>query len=136
VLPYADFVFGNESEAEAFGKQQGLDDVTVEKVALKLAGWESKKQGKERYAVITQGSKSTIVAHAGKITTYEVPHLDSNLIVDSNGAGDAFVGGFLSQLALGRDISKAVQAGHYAARTILQVSGPAIPTNKPDVAQF
>ena len=44
-------------------------------------------------------------------------------LVDTNGAGDAFVGGFLAQLVQGESIAKAVDAGHYAARHIIQVSG-------------
>lgn len=32
-------------------------------------------------------------------------------IVDTNGAGDAFVGGFLSQLVLGKDVAECCRAG-------------------------
>ena len=49
--------------------------------------------------------------------------LPKDQLVDTNGAGDAFVGGFLAQLVLGKDVAKAVDAGHYAARHIIQVSG-------------
>ena len=38
------------------------------------------------------------------ITEYPVPPLEKDDIVDTNGAGDAFVGGFLSELALGKTI--------------------------------
>jgi len=44
-------------------------------------------------------------------------------IVDANGAGDAFVGGFLAQLILGKSIAECVRAGHYSAGVILRVSG-------------
>lgn len=37
VLPYCDYVFGNESEAAAFGEKQGWG-TDVATVALKLAG--------------------------------------------------------------------------------------------------
>lgn len=50
--------------------------------------------------------------------------------VDSNGAGDAFVGGFLSQ-ALKSDLKTCVKAGHYASRKIMQVSGTQL-TGQPD----
>lgn len=33
-----------------------------------------------------------------ELTEYPVPKVPEELIVDTNGAGDAFVGGFLSQL--------------------------------------
>ena len=44
-------------------------------------------------------------------------------IVDLNGAGDAFVGGFLSQLYKCKDIKTCVNAANYAARQIIQTSG-------------
>ena len=49
------------------------------------------------------------------------------LLVDTNGAGDAFVGGFLSQLVLDKPIAECVRAGHFAARTIIQRSGCTFP---------
>lgn len=51
--------------------------------------------------VITQGSQPTIVAVDGKIRQYPTLKLPIEAIVDTNGAGDAFVGGFLSQIILG-----------------------------------
>ena len=38
--------------------------------------------------------------------------IDSSLIVDTNGAGDAFVGGFFSELAKGSDVPTAVRRGN------------------------
>ena len=71
----------------------------------------------------THGAKETIVAFNGQVAHFEVPTIDKAKIVDTNGAGDAFVGGFLSQLALGKSVFDCVRAGHYAAGTIIQVSG-------------
>lgn len=120
-------MFGNESEAEAFASTLKLDDNTPTGVAKFISTYKSKRQhGRNPIAIITQGSKSTIVGHNGNITTYDVPVLDSNLIIDVNGAGDSFVGGFLSQLVLGKNIEQCVQAGHWAARQIIQVSGIAV----------
>jgi len=123
VLPYTDYIFGNESEAEAFGKQQNYADVSTENVALKLAAWSKKNESRPRVAVITQGSQATLVATEGKLLKFDVPKLEHDKIVDCNGAGDSFVGGFLSQLAQKKPLEACVAAGHYAARVILQVSG-------------
>jgi adenosine kinase len=49
------------------------------------------------------------------------------MLVDTNGAGDAFCGGFLAQMVLGKPVSESVRAGHFAARTIIQNSGCAFP---------
>jgi len=129
-LPYCDYVFGNESEAEAFGQSQGYKELTTEAVALKLAAWEKKRGDKGRVVVFTQGAESTIVVKDGKATVYPVPKIDKSEIVDLNGAGDAFVGGFMSQLIEGADIKTCVEAGHYAAGVIIRTSGTVL-TGKP-----
>jgi adenosine kinase len=77
---------------------------------------------KKRMVVFTQGAECTIVVDKeGKATSYPVPVVDD--IVDANGAGDAFVGGFLAKLVEGKDIKECVNAGHYSAGVILRVSG-------------
>ena len=44
--------------------------------------------------------------------------------------GDAFVGGFLAQLALGKTIKDCVKVGIWAATEIIQQSGCTCPTDK------
>merc|ERR1719384_398103 len=85
-MPFVDILFANETEAAALGEARG---------------W---------------GSDATIVACEGAVTTYPVTPLAKELLVDTNGAGDAFVGGFLSRLVLGEGWDACVKAGHYAAR--------------------
>jgi len=121
-MPYADYLFCNESEAAAYAKKHELGD-DLKEVALKVAALPKKNESRPRTVVFTQGDKSTIVARDGKVTEYAVEALSKDLLVDTNGAGDAFVGGFLSQLVQDKDIEAAVTAGHYAARHIIQVSG-------------
>jgi adenosine kinase len=133
----SDYVFGNESEAEAFAAQQKLEKNDAETVARFIAALPRKDASRPgRVAVITQGSGQTVVCGSdGTVTKYDVPALAHSAIVDANGAGDAFVGGFLAQIARGKDIAAAVKTAHYAARTILQVSGTALPKTAPD-AEF
>ena len=77
--------------------------------------------------MFTQGSSATIVACQGKVEVFPVEALPRELLVDTNGAGDAFVGGFLSQVALGKPMDQCVKAAHFAARTIIQRSGCTFP---------
>lgn len=121
-LPYADYLFCNESEAAAYAKKHDLGE-DLKEVALKVASSPKKNKGRPRTVVFTQGDKSTIVAHGGKVAEYAVDPLAKELLVDTNGAGDAFVGGFLSQLVQGKSVEEAVKAGHWAARYIIQQSG-------------
>lgn len=121
-MPYADFLFGNESEAAAYGKKHGMGE-DLKEIALKVAALPKKDESRPRTVVFTQGSESTLVARDGKVAEYAVEPLSKDLLVDTNGAGDAFVGGFLSQLVDGKEIEECVKAGHFAARYIIQQSG-------------
>ncbi len=123
-LPYADYVFCNESEAATYAKKHELGE-DLKEVALKIAA-SPKKSDKPRIVIFTQGSDSTIVACDGKVTEYAVEKLDSSLLVDTNGAGDAFVGGFLSKLVQGKDMEECVKAGHWSAKYIIQRPGTTI----------
>ncbi|KAG7400626.1 hypothetical protein PHYBOEH_004893 [Phytophthora boehmeriae] len=125
-IPYADFVFGNESEALAFGKVQEWGE-DIKEIALKTAQLEKASGVHCRTVVFTQGADPTIVVHEGEIHTFDVPKMDAKSIVDSNGAGDAFVGGFISRLALGESLQKCVDAGHWSAQVVLARSGCTFP---------
>ncbi|CAM9153394.1 unnamed protein product [Phaeothamnion confervicola] len=125
-LPYADYVFGNESEAEALGEKKGWGK-DIKEVALKLAATAKASGTRARTVVFTQGSGATVVAAGGAVTEFPVEPLAADKLVDTNGAGDAFVGGFLSQLVAGKELAECVRAGHFAARTVIQCSGCTFP---------
>ncbi|CAI5724254.1 unnamed protein product [Hyaloperonospora brassicae] len=125
-LAFADYVFGNESEAKTLGKVQHWGD-DVATIALKTAQLQKASGSRCRTVVFTQGADATIVVHEGKVHRFEVPSIAASSIVDTNGAGDAFVGGFLSRLALKQPLDKCVQAGHWAAQVVLTRSGCTFP---------
>jgi len=131
-LPHVDILFGNESEAAIYGETHGMG-TDVATVALKIAALPKASGSRPRVVVFTQGSDATIVACGGVVTKYNVPPLPKDMLVDTNGAGDAFVGGFLAKLACGCDLEACVSAGNYAARQIIQVSGCKIPSFPPAV---
>lgn len=127
LMPYVDLVFGNEAEAEAFATANDFGTTDVKEIALKVAAL-PKKFEKDRLVVFTQGTQDTIVAYQGKITAYPILAIDQSKIVDTNGAGDAFVGGFLSQYCQGHSISRSVAGGHYVAHVVIQRTGPSYPS--------
>ena len=47
--------------------------------------------------------------------------------MDTNGAGDSFVGGFLAYKALNKSLDECIDAGIYAAHEIIKLSGCAFP---------
>ncbi|KAL5998659.1 Adenylate kinase 2 [Asimina triloba] len=159
VLPYMDYVFGNETEARTFARVHGwqvngslmlnldllalryglmlidglanVQTENVEEIALKISQWPKASGTHKRITVITQGADPVVVAEDGKVTSFPVILLPKEKLVDTNGAGDAFVGGFLSELVQEKPISECVRAGSYAANVIIQRSGCTYP-EKPD----
>ncbi|CAI9766324.1 unnamed protein product [Fraxinus pennsylvanica] len=131
VFPYTDIVFGNETEARTFSRVHGWETENVEEIALKISQLPKANEARKRITVITQGGDPVVVAEDGKVKLFPVIPLPKEKLVDTNGAGDAFVGGFLSQLVLEKPIEDCVKAGCYAANVIIQRSGCTYP-EKPD----
>jgi len=125
-IPYVDIMFGNESEAEEFGNKMGWGK-DIPTIAHNLAALPKASGLRSRMVVITQGCDPTIVVTEGKVLTFPVTPLPKEKLVDTNGAGDAFVGGFMSQLCKGAALEKCVDAGHWASTVIIQRSGCTYP---------
>ncbi|XP_039756135.1 adenosine kinase [Pararge aegeria] len=123
LLPYVDVLFGNESEADAFAKAFGITETDLKKIALEIAALPKLKTTRERVVVITQGKEPVILVEGTKLTLIPVTELSRDQIVDTNGAGDAFTGGFLSQMVLGKPWDVCVKCGIYTATHIIQHSG-------------
>ena len=127
VLPYTNVVFGNESEAEAYAEANGLSDKSVAAVARHISELPKAEGSSGRMVIITQGSKSTVVAKDGETQEFPVPTIPEEEQVDFNGAGDAFVGGFLSRYLDNHPLEKCVKAGHWAAGVIIRTNGTTLP---------
>jgi len=125
-IHYCDFVFGNESEALAFGEKQGYKDAGVAGVAKRIAALPKANGSRARVVVITQGCQPTLMTQGREVVEIPVDKIPAHEIVDSNGAGDAFVGGFLAALIQNLPLEQCVLAGHYASSVILRVSGCAL----------
>ena len=87
--------------------------------------------------IITQGASSTLISSSSPSPsssnlkpsddnpkTYPVPKLADDKIIDTNGAGDMFAGGFLGALALGKDIDECVEVGHRLGQMCCGQIGP------------
>jgi len=128
-FPYADIVFGNETEAETFAKEQNLKTDSMSDIALQMAALPKENKERSRIVIITQGKDEVLLAQDGKVQSFKTTVLSPEQIVDTNGAGDAFVGGFLSQLLLGRSLEKSVSCGIWAATLIIQQDGCSFPAD-------
>lgn len=107
VLPYCDYLIGNESEAIAYAESHGLDvclpapaiitttnspiqNKDIAAIAKAIAALPKKNTVRPRTVVITQGTDPTIVVVGGPeptVLSYPVRPVSTNDIVDTNGAG-------------------------------------------------
>ncbi|KAK7115892.1 uncharacterized protein [Littorina saxatilis] len=127
LMQYIDILFGNGDEAAEYSKQAGFQTDDIKEMALKTAALPKVNNERPRIVVFTRGKQSTIIAMDGKIHEIPVEPIDPSLIVDTNGCGDSFVGGFLSQLAQGRSVDDCVRCGSYAAKVVIQNYGCSFP---------
>lgn len=140
IQPYVDVYFGNEAEACALAQRLGLVSGEVEtltraqliETAVALATKTPKITARPRTVVFTCGAEPTVLVIGDRqriwsITEYGVIPCPENEMVDTNGAGDAFVGGFLAMMVQGRPLTECVAAGNYAAYVVIRRSGCTFP---------
>lgn len=123
ILQYVDVLFGNGDEAVELGKEVGFDTQDVKEIASRTVQLPKINQRHGRTVIYTQGRSPTIVGRRNKVTEIPVVPVEKELIKDTNGCGDAFVGGFLSQFVLGKPTETCIQCGSYAAREVIQNYG-------------
>ena len=127
VLPYAELVIGNESEAEAWAKAAGVNATDLETIAQKIADSPC-ELSKKRTVLITHGAKATIRAVQGESQTFshETPRINPADIVDTNGAGDAFAGGVIAGLISGKSMEESIDVGHRLGGMCIGQVGPVL----------
>lgn len=122
-MPYVDLIFGNEAEAVTFSQEQGFETENLKEIGLKISQLPKQNPNRARVVVLTQGHDPVLLFENGTIREFPVDELKESEIVDTNGAGDAFVGGFLAQLIQAKDYETCIRCGILAARTIIQRNG-------------
>lgn len=138
ILKYVDIVFGNNHVRSILindGKKYGmyiLQEVEALAKLINIASKDIRKNcssivkynNKEKIVIATQGAKPIIIATKENVTEYEVKKEDINgEIVDTNGAGDAFAGGFLAKFLQGTCVKEAVKCGITAAHEVIKNVG-------------
>ena len=131
IAQQADMIVANMEEIEAFaGVKNELKKNTFEKAHKKLNPY-------ERIFVVTDGKNGVFVSKynykKGKLDfiLQSFPCLIKNEdIMDFNGAGDAFLGGFLSQFMKGCSLKSCCRAGNDASFVILKNVGCTFPKDK------
>ncbi|KAJ7045073.1 Ribokinase-like protein [Mycena alexandri] len=128
IIPHCDIVIGNEAEAEAWAAANGLSEPkNVTATARAIATLPKSNASRPRIVIITQGAESTVLVSSAEPDTpkvFTVHPLKEDEIVDTNGAGDAFAGGFLGAYVAGKTIDECVEAGHKMGSMCVQQVGP------------
>lgn len=122
-LPFVDILFGNEAEAECFAQQQSWEERDMKEIGKKMVNLPKENPNRPRIVIITQGQNPVLLIQEDSIEEFPVEKLKREEVVDTNGAGDAFVGGFLSQYVQKKPLSVCIRCGNWAARQIIQRSG-------------
>ncbi|KAF2247026.1 Ribokinase-like protein [Trematosphaeria pertusa] len=135
VLPYVDILIGNETEAGAYAESHRLFSKDVKEVAKSIVQLPKKNSKKPRTVVFTQGTDPTVSVVAKDSGDFEIKEtpvhaIGQELINDTNGAGDAFAGGFLAGIVRGKPLETAIDMGQWLARLSIQQLGPSYPFPK------
>jgi adenosine kinase len=137
ILPYTDVIIGNESEAEAWANATGLPNVKdIPGIARSIALLPKSNPSRPRIVIITQGAQKTVLVTSDKPDSpklFPVNRLTDSQIVDTNGAGDAFAGGFIGALIAGKNLDESILAGHALAGACVQQVGPQYPWPKVNI---
>lgn len=83
----------------------------------------------QRVVVITQSEKPVLVARSDSNTVQQFPvtQLKEEQIKDTNGAGDAFTGGFLAMYIQDKPLEVCMKCAIYCATECIQVHGCTLP---------
>ncbi|OHS93206.1 Adenosine kinase [Tritrichomonas foetus] len=133
----ASIIFGNTTEMVCMGKQLNIlgadateENTDIKELTKKLANWDNPAH--KRVVVTTMGAEPTIACESGsEVVVREIIQIEASKIVDTNGAGDSFAGGFLAYYIRGAPLAKCIDAGNYSSYFNLQQRGCAVPPTKP-----
>ena len=125
ILPYTDVIIGNEAEAEAWASTTGSPNLhrDLPSIARSIALLPKYNPSRPRIVIFTQGARETVMVTSDEPNTprfFPVNLLRDDQIVDTNGAGDAFAGGFVGALVSGKNLDDSILAGHALACACVQ----------------
>jgi sugar/nucleoside kinase (ribokinase family) len=83
--------------------------------------------------IVTLGAKGAVLSSTG--TLYSIPACNSRIFVDPTGAGDAFIGGFLSEYIRQKDTVWCACVGSAAASMVGEGIGPTFLGEKEEIYQ-
>lgn len=127
-----------EKDAKKFieSENSGLETetATLKDVVNKLANWEKTREDTDRTCVLigSDGPTLTAVSKANitndsEVEEHQMPALLPDQIVDSYGADDAFIGGFLAAYQQNKPFADCIKAGTHMHTAVLKRMGVTFP---------
>lgn len=126
-----DIIFGNKNEFLALST---IYETTSIKETVKLLFSLYNKTDEKKMIIMTNSSES-VTYHIGNSKDYKsdkflVPHVDSENIIDTTGAGDSFVAGFLYFYFKNKTIEECVANGCHVAGKVINQLGCVLPVQE------
>jgi adenosine kinase len=126
----SDIIIGNYAEAQELAEEKGNNTKSIfEKIFKKLVP-------RDRLLVVTCGANGVYCSkydykrnQLDFLMQYYTKKLKNEEIVDLNGAGDSFLGGFISEYIKGSSLYECCKVGNDAANVILHNVGCTFPNN-------
>lgn len=124
----ADIIFGNRDEFEELATINGFENMLgyLSELISKYT-----KSHRLKIIVITDGASPVILYEGNKngleSTTVDVPQVHSDDIIDTTGAGDSFVAGFLMAHMRGDDVKKCIEFGCKISAAVIKTIGCNLP---------
>lgn len=114
-----DIIFGNILEMKVFTGCKDVSEII-------------KKFHSRQIVVITDGSRGGWVKAAGKEDASKFDALKVDHVVDTTGAGDFFIAGFLAEFLDKKDVQTCIKAANLAASFVIQHDGTDLPQQEWD----
>ncbi|CAF1217237.1 unnamed protein product [Rotaria sordida] len=128
LLPFIDFLFGNEQEVKCFAQYQMKNNTNDDILPIARELQKLLIKNTKTCVIVTHGADPIILASNHGVKVFAVKRLSK--IVDTIGCGDAFVGGFLAYWSLDGSIDECINAACYCAYECLSQTECQF-TNKP-----
>lgn len=134
LFPYCDIIIGNSEEYRIIKKLMGMEDIDIYRF-FEYFSEKFKKinKDKKRIMINTRGKKSTLIYvndyknNSQELIEVPLVDIDEREIVDLNGAGDGFAGGFFTGLLLNLDTYQSGLLGNKIASEIIKLKGFQLP---------
>lgn len=143
LMPHVDILFGSDEDLLTYASVRWPLDFDLAALEAKISSGSRRQEalvrclarismlpsvvaGRPRLVVVTCGASDTYVACGDRVRSYPVPPMRAEEMADVNGAGDAFVAGFLAQYVTNGDDSASVHVGHASAQNCIRHNGAVV----------